>query len=371
MRYKIICILLAIILFTAGCSLPSDIEDPTSSVATSATTPQAIPKKIGILMPNSSHFWNRSGLRLQQQVEANGDITDLQYSNNSLEVQESQLKKMIANDYDVIVIAPEDFGSLDEVFVQAKEKDIPVIAYARQPWDAENISYCTLFDYDNIGIPLGKYIEETLDLKNAPGPFNIEMFGGDPSMSTSFPHFQHNGLTEFLQPYFDNGQLVVPSKQFDSQTSIEGFATEKAYERMKELISSQNYGPEAQKKKLDAVICINDSTARGVTKALLEAGYTADNFPIITGMDNDVESVKNIIAGTQSMSFFDDPTLLADRAFQMITSILNGEEPEITDTEIYGRLIPTYLCDPVVVTRENYREVLIDSGYYTEEELNG
>jgi len=372
MRYKIICILLAIILFTAGCSLPSDTEDPTSSVATSTSTPQAIPQKVGILMPNSNRLWNRGGLRLQQQVEASGGIADLQYANDSWTVQASQMKKMITNDYDVLVVAFVDRAALNEVLVQAKEKDIPVIAYARHPWSAENISYFVFFDSENIGNPLGEYIEETLDLKNASGPFNIEMFGGDLSSSSRFPHFHHNGLMEFLQPYFDNGQLAVPSKQINAETATEGFATEKAYERMKELIASQNYGPEPKKTRLDAVICIDDSIARGVTQALLEAGYTADTFPIITGTNTEIESVRNIIAGTQSMSFFDDPTILADRVFQMITSILNGEEPEITYTEaLFGEPIPTYICDSVVVTRENYRELLIDSGYYTEEELNG
>jgi len=372
MKYKIICILLAItlLLLTAGCSSTSNTVAPTSSVSTSSSTPQAIPKKIGILLPDSSRYWTISALRLQQQLEENGCIADVQYANDSWNVQASQMKNMITNDYDVFVIAVVDEGALEELIVQAKEKDVPVIAYARPFWGDEDVSHSVLFDSENIGIQFGKYIEEKLDLKNAPGSFNIELFSGDSGSSMLYAHFHHNGLMEFLQPYFDNGQLIVPSKQIWEETATEGFATEKAYERMKELIASQSYGPESQKKRLDAVICIDDSTARGVSQALLEAGYTADNFPIITGgMDPEIESVKNIIAGKQSMSFFYDPTILADRVARMITSILNGEEPEINDTETYGKFIPTYVCDPVVVTRENYREVLIDSGYFTEEEL--
>jgi len=377
MRYKIICILLAIILFTAGCRLTPEAWDLTSPVDTSeptdsmTPTPQAIPKKIGILLPDSSRYWTISALRLQQQLEENGCIADVQYANDSWDVQASQMKNMITNDYDVFVIAVVDEGALEELIVQAKEKDVPVIAYARPFWGFEDVSYSVLFDTENIGIQFGKYIEERLDLKNASGPFDIELFGGDSGVSLRYAHFHHNGLMEFLQPYFDNGKLVVCSKQIeDWETATEGFSAEEAYKRMKELIASQNYGPEAQKTRLDAVICLTDSIAQGVTQALLEAGYTADNFPIITGgMDSEVESVKNIIAGTQSMSFFYDPMISADRVARMITSILNGEEPEINCTEIYDRLIPTYLCAPVVVTRENYREVLIDSGYYTEEEL--
>ena len=51
---------------------------------------------------------------------------------------------------------------------------------------------------------------------------------------------------------------------------------------------------------------------------------------------------------------------------------MKGEEPEVNDTESYDNgtgVIPTYLCDPVVVTTDNYKEVLIDSGYYTEDQI--
>ena len=53
-------------------------------------------------------------------------------------------------------------------------------------------------------------------------------------------------------------------------------------------------------------------------------------------------------------------------------AIMKGEEPEINDTESYDNgtgVIPTYLCDPVVVTIDNYKETLIDSGYYTEDQI--
>ncbi len=102
---------------------------------------------------------------------------------------------------------------------------------------------------------------------------------------------------------------------------------------------------------LDAVLCSNDSTALGVENALA-ASYTGE-YPIITGQDCDTPNVKNLVAGKQAMSVFKDTRALASAVVGMVDSIMKGEEPEVYDTESYDNgtgVIPTYLCDPVVVT---------------------
>ena len=56
----------------------------------------------------------------------------------------------------------------------------------------------------------------------------------------------------------------------------------------------------------------------------------------------------------------------------MADAILKGEEPEVNDTETYDngvKVVPSYLLVPVSVDIENYKEELIDTGYYTAEEL--
>lgn len=72
------------------------------------------------------------------------------------------------------------------------------------------------------------------------------------------------------------------------------------------------------------------------------------------------------------MSVFKDTRTLADATVKMVDAIVKGTEPEINDTETYDNgtgIIPSYLCDPVVVTKDNYEEILIDSGYYTAEDV--
>ena len=72
------------------------------------------------------------------------------------------------------------------------------------------------------------------------------------------------------------------------------------------------------------------------------------------------------------MDIFKDTRMLADQVVKMVESILKGEEAEVNDTESYDNgtgVIPTYLCEPTVVTADNYKEILIDSGYYTEDQI--
>lgn len=57
----------------------------------------------------------------------------------------------------------------------------------------------------------------------------------------------------------------------------------------------------------------------------------------------------------------------------MVDAVLQGTEPEINDTEQYDNgviVVPSYLCTPQPVDKDNYYEYLIEGGYYTEEQLN-
>ena len=136
------------------------------------------------------------------------------------------------------------------------------------------------------------------------------------------------------------------------------------------MIASQKYGPTGT--KLDAVYSSNDSCAQGITNALVAAGYTSANFPIVTGQDCDKPSVKNMIAGTQAMSVFKNTRTLASQVVKMVDAIAKGTTPPINDRQTYDNgtgVIPSFLCEPVFGDKSNYKKLLIDSGYYKESEL--
>jgi len=353
----------------AGSTAPAATSDSTPAAPESDTS--AGGEKIGVSMPTQSlQRWNQDGANMKSLLEAAGYVVDLQYAgDNDIPTQVSQIENMISGGCKVLVIAAIDGSALTTVLDDAKAKDISVIAYDRLIMNSDAVSYYATFDNWKVGTLQGKYIEEALDLPNAAGPFNIELTTGSPDDNNI--NFFFGGAMEVLKPYIDSGKLVVQSGQTEiGQCATQNWSTEKSQERMENLISSQGYGPNGT--KLDAVMCSNDSTAQGVTNALVNAGYTADNFPIITGQDCDKPSVINMIAGTQSMSVFKDTRTLAAQVVKMVDAIMKGTQPEINDTETYDNgtgIIPSFLCDPVVGTVDNYKELLIDSGYYTEAEL--
>ncbi|MBR5416933.1 MAG: substrate-binding domain-containing protein, partial [Clostridiales bacterium] len=123
--------------------------------------------------------------------------------------------------------------------------------------------------------------------------------------------------------------------------------------------------------QLDAVLCSNDSTALGVENSL--AAFYVGNYPVITGQDCDIANVKNIIAGNQSMSVFKDTRDLVIQTTEMCKAILEGKDVPINDNTTYDngvKVVPSFLCRPIFVTADNYKEILIDSGYYKEDQLS-
>ena len=248
---------------------------------------------------------------------------------------------------------------------QAKEAGIPVISYDRLLMNSDAVTYYATFDNYKVGQKQGEYLVDALDLDNQDGPFNIELFTGDPGDNNC--NFFFGGAMDVLQKYIDEGKLVVKSGQTEfEQVATANWDSAKAQDRMDTIIAG-NYSDGTN---LDAVLCSNDSTALGVENALA-ASYTGE-YPIITGQDCDTPNVKNLVAGKQAMSVFKDTRALASAVVNMVDAIMKGEEPEINDTESYDNgtgVIPTYLCDPVVVTVDNYKEMLIDSGYYTEDQI--
>jgi len=329
--------------------------------------------KVGISMPTQSlQRWNQDGDNMRKAFESSGFAVDLQYGgDNEVQVQISQIENMIAAGCNVLVIAAIDGDSLTEVLATAKTKSIPVIAYDRLIMGTDAVSYYATFDNWRVGTMQGEHIRDMLELDSAAGPFNIEFFTGDPGDNNI--NFFFDGAMSILQPYIDSGKLLVPSGQTEkSVVATLSWSTENAQARMENLISTNGYRPSGGI-PLHAVMCSNDSTAQGATNALVNEGFTAGNFPYITGQDCDIVSVKNMIAGTQSMSVFKDTRTLANAVVDMVSAIRSGKEPPINDRATYNNgtgIIPSFLCEPVIGNLGNYKSLLIDSGYYTQDQLD-
>jgi len=327
--------------------------------------------KIGVSMPTQSlQRWNQDGANMKSQLEAAGYAVDLQFAgDNDIPTQVAQIENMIVGGCKVLVIAAIDGSSLTEVLKDAKAKKIPVIAYDRLIMNSDAVSYYASFDNFKVGVIQGQYLRDKLSLDSAKGPFNMELITGDPGDNNA--GFFFNGALSILKPYIDSGKIVIKSGQKSfAQCATPSWSTEEAQKRIENIVTSVGYGPKGV--KLDAVMASNDSTAQGVTNALVGAGYTKANFPLLTGQDCDKASVKNMLMGLQSMSIFKDTRTLAAKVVEMVNAIAKGDPVPVNDKKTYNNgtgIIPSFLCDPVFATLDNYKALLIDSGYYTEADI--
>jgi putative multiple sugar transport system substrate-binding protein len=376
MKKKLLSALLSVAMVASllvGCgSAAAPASEPASEPATedTAKTEEAAPaassgKKVGVSMPTKDlQRWNQDGSNMEAKLKEAGYEVDLQFASNDVQTQLSQVENMISSGCNVLVIAAIEGSSLGEALDMAKANNIPVIAYDRLLMDSDAVSYYATFDNYKVGTVQGTYVKDTLDLDNAEGPFNIEFTAGDPGDNNA--GFFFNGAYDVLKPYIDDGKLVVVSgqKTFE-EVATPAWSTETAQSRAENILST-NYTD----KDVDVWLCSNDSTAAGVENAL-EANYNG-KYPIITGQDCDIENTKRMIAGKQAMSVFKDTRTLADQVVKMVGQILNGETVDVNDTETYDNgkgVVPSFLCEPVFADANNYKEILIDSGYYTEDQL--
>ena len=361
-------LVLAMTLALAACGAaeaPAATEAPAAD-APAAEAPAEKSNLVGVAMPTKDlQRWIQDGDNMKKQLEAAGYAVDLQYAANDIPTQVSQVENMIANGCEVLVIASIDGEALGTVLDQAKAAGIPVIAYDRLIMNSDAVSYYATFDNWDVGVKQGQYIVEALDLENQAGPFNIEFVTGDPGDNNI--NFFFGGAMEVLQPYMDSGKLVCPSGQTEKQAvATVNWASDAAQARFENILASY-YSDGTQ---LHAVMANNDSTALGVANALASS-YTGE-YPVLTGQDCDIASVKNMIAGTQSMSVFKDTRTLASKVVEMVDALMKGAEPPVNDTETYDNgtgVIPSFLCEPVSATVDDIQTLLIDSGYYTEADL--
>jgi putative multiple sugar transport system substrate-binding protein len=319
---------------------------------------------IGIAMPTkSSARWIDDGNNIVKVLKERGYGTDLQYAEDDIPNQLSQVENMVTKGAKALVIAAIDGTTLSDVLKQAKAAGITVIAYDRLIRDTPNVDYYATFDNFQVGVLQAQSIEQALGLKEGKGPFNIELFGGSPDDNNAY--FFYNGAMSVLQPYIDSGKLVVGS----GQTGMDKVATLRwdgatAQARMDNLLSAF-YG----KKRVDAVLSPYDGLSIGIISSLKGVGYgSADQkMPVVSGQDAEVPSIKAMLRGEQYSTIFKDTRDLARVTADMVDAALSGKEVSVNDTKTYTngvKTVPSYLLKPVVVDKSNWQKVLVDSGYY-------
>ena len=375
-KFLAIVLALAMVLSLAACGGKTEAPaEPAATEAPAADAPaveapaEIEGKTVGVAMPTqSSERWINDGGNMKKQLEALGYEVVLQYAEDDVQMQVSQIENMIAQGVDCLVIASIDSVALTGVEAQAKEAGIPIIAYDRLLMQTDAVTYYASFDNEGVGRAIAEYVEAKLDLANTTETYTIELFMGSPDDNNAV--LLYNGVMKVIQKYLDSGVLVCKSGRTSFEdTCILRWSQETAQKNCEDYLAGF-YADE----DLDICLTAFDGFAYGCRSALEGAGYTAENWPIITGQDAELMATKNIIAGYQTMSIAKDTRTLAEKCVTMVNAVLTGSEPEINDTTTYDNgvfVVPSYLCTPVAVDVDNYQAVLVDTGYYTAEQLAG
>jgi putative multiple sugar transport system substrate-binding protein len=332
---------------------------------------------VGVAMPTKvSERWIKDGNAVKKDLEAKGYKVDLEYADNKIPTQTQQVSNMITKGAKVLIIASIDGGSLSDQLDAAAKAGIKVISYDRLLTGDKNVDYYVSFDNYKVGVDQANSLLTGLGVLDKDGKktgskkgLNIELFAGSPDDNNAT--FFFNGAMATLKPYIADGTLKVLSGQtgFTQAATLQWDpATAKA--RMQNLVA-KSYSNGAT---LNGVPSPYDGMSIGIISALPGAGYGTGSKPLptITGQDAEAASVKSIIAGEQYSTIYKDTRKLATESVSMADDLLNGKKPEVNDTKSYDnkvKVVPTYLFQPTVVTKDNYKSVLIDSGYYTEADL--
>jgi putative multiple sugar transport system substrate-binding protein len=334
---------------------------------------------IGVAMPTeTSERWIADGNAVKEGLEALGYDVSLQYAADDIPTQSQQIDQMITQGVDLLIIAAIDGTALAGQLQAAADNGIPVISYDRLIRDSEHVDFYVTFDNYQVGVQQATSLLVGLGLLNEDGspgseegPFNIELFAG--SLDDNNAHFFWQGAIDTLEPYFDDGTLEVLSGQMDiEQAATLRWSQETAQKRMEDLLTVAYTGGT----ELHGVLSPFDGISRGILTALQNAGYgptISEGMPIVSGQDAEIASVKLIADDIQFATIFKDTRKLAEQSIIAAQAYLAGEEPEANDTETYEngvKIVPSYLLESDIVYVGNIEELLVDSGYFTQEQID-
>jgi putative multiple sugar transport system substrate-binding protein len=326
---------------------------------------------IGIAMPTQSSLrWISDGNELKAALEAKGYTVDLQYAEDDIPNQLSQVENMVTKGAQALVIASIDGTTLSAVLQQAADQGIKVIAYDRLIRESGNVDYYTTFDNFQVGVlqanSLVKGLEERFPDQK---PWNVELFGGSPDDNNAF--FFYDGAMSVLQPLIDSGDIVVKSGQQGMETvGTLRWDGAVAQARMDNILSA-NYSDGSV---VHGVLAPYDGLSRGIISSLRGVGYGSGDlqWPVITGQDAEAPSVKAIVAGEQYSTVYKDTRELAKVTADLVDTIVSGGTPEGLDTTTYDngvKVVPSILLTPYEVDATNYQALVIDSGYIKPEDI--
>ena len=325
---------------------------------------------IGVAMPTkTSQRWIKDGDAMKAQLEAAGYKVNLQYANDDIPTQVTQVNDMVTKKNQVLVVASIDGTALAGALKQAKEANIPVIAYDRLLRSTDAVDYYTTFDNLKVGELQAQSLIKGLEASGKAGSVERRAVRRLPGRQQRHVLLQrrHEG------PAADDrlrARSRSPRVRPTSRPSPRCAGTP-ASPRSAWRTCSPSPTPTRTSRACSRRTTASPAASSRPSRATATAAG-GKKLPVITGQDAEIESVKSILAGEQYSSVFKDTSKLAETTVNMIKQIAEKKTVTVNDTTSYNngvKNVPTMLLQPVAIDKANVKQILLDAKYYTAAEM--
>ena len=382
---KIISLLLCAVLVLSMAACGSGSAGTNSSNGgNSATTETKTSNKsddgvqVGIVLPTKDEpRWLQDQKQFEKLLGDAGFTSQVLFSQGSSATEKTNVESLITAGVKVLVICAQDAAAAGAAVEEAKAAGITVICYDRLITDTDAVDYYVTFDSVAVGKAQGQYL---IDNKPEGKGIPLYLYAGAATDNNAFLFFE--GAWSVLQPYVADGTFVIANSSeavalqdkneltYDEKSKILGqVTTDWDFNTAKSKAEAHLTANDASMKGDVLILAPNDGTSRAIADAFA-ADADVSSY-VITGQDAELASINYIQAGKQSMTVFKNTSTLAADSVAMAKSVLNGETPKTDTTYNNGNVdVPSKQTDVTVVTADNYKSVLVDSGYYTQADID-
>lgn len=262
----------------------------------------------------------------------------VEQANGDDRLQSSQIDKLIAEGVNVLVVVPYDGEVSAEAVEKAHNAGIKLIAYDRLIKNSNVDLYVALNNFK-----AGELQAQEL-LKNVKGG-NVAYVGGSPSDNNAV--LFRAGAMSVLEKNKDSINIVMDKYSAD-------WKAEEAYNNVMDLLNTDS--------NIQGIVCANDGTASGAIAAL-EKHSLVGKVPV-TGLDSELSACQRIVEGKQLMTIYKPTNEMSSKVAELAVKMAKGESIETNNKIFNGKIdVPAYYLDPIVVTKENMMDTVIENKF--------
>jgi D-xylose transport system substrate-binding protein len=291
--------------------------------------------------------WNKDLKVFNSAAGELGAEVIMQMSAGGTQAQIEQIRYLLDQDIDVLIVLPHDTDLLAGVVRTALDRGTPVISYDRL---IQGVPVTAFISFDNEQV--GRLFGEALTGAVPEGRYLIV----NGSLRDNNSYRVNNGLHEVLTPFVERGAITIVEEIW-----LNSWSYDEARDQISAVLERTH--------DIDAISAGNDQIANAAIQLLAErrlAGQVA-----VVGQDADLLSSQRVVEGLQLMTVYKPIHRLATRAAELAVAIARGEAPPAdryvtngSDTDI-----PFYVEAPLAVYSWNMDETIIRDGFHSAEDV--